>query len=84
MIKGNTLLSWREKLGLTQQALADYLTISRSLVNLTERDERELLTQALLELTQLIRNYEAATPAHVSPEHAQQARQQRLEIRSKE
>ncbi|MES2730457.1 MAG: helix-turn-helix transcriptional regulator [Bacteroidota bacterium] len=78
-MKRNTLLNWREKLGLSQQALADYLMISRGLVNLVERGERELPTQALLELSQLISNHAVATPANLSPERTLQERRKCLE-----
>jgi transcriptional regulator with XRE-family HTH domain len=76
----NAITICREKLGITQQALAAYLQVSRSLLNMAERGQRALPTQAFLQLTQLISHYEAATPAPLSPERSQQEKQQRLKL----
>lgn len=74
----NTISLCREKLGLSQPALADYLQVSRSLLNMAERGERELPTPAFFRLTQLMRFYDAASPAEVPPERTQEAKQKNL------
>ena len=49
----NEIIRWRKALGLSQQALADYLGISRSLLASAETGQRTLPTSALVELVKL-------------------------------
>jgi transcriptional regulator with XRE-family HTH domain len=53
----------REKMSITQQALADYLLIHRSILNMAERGERSLPASMRLELALLLQgleNFESA------------------------
>lgn len=77
------MASWREKLAITQQALADYFKISRSLLSLVEIGMRELPTQALLAFNQLVSNYEAADSTQLKAAYAQQKRPFILEMLEK-
>ena len=49
----NSILRLRKKCGLSQQAVADYIGVSRSLVNLAEKGLRELPKAALIKLGEL-------------------------------
>jgi hypothetical protein len=46
-MKPHEFQQWREKLGLSQQALADNIGVSRGLVNLVERGERQCYRQQI-------------------------------------
>lgn len=76
MTKSNHIAIWREKVGITQQALADYLQVGRSLLSMVELGERELPLPAFTTLTQLMSMYDAIsatrTPPPISPEHQQE------------
>jgi transcriptional regulator with XRE-family HTH domain len=78
-MKQNKLKQWREQLGLTQQDLADYLGVSRSLVHLAERGERKLPLDAFKLFTQLVSTFEkvkaAPLPVHTSPGSRQKSLQ---------
>lgn len=49
----NSILRLRKKSGLSQQAVADYIGVSRSLVNLAEKGLRELPQKARIKLEEL-------------------------------
>jgi transcriptional regulator with XRE-family HTH domain len=56
----NQIAQWRQKMGLGQQELADYLMVSRSLIALAEQSERSLPSKALLALDALYRRFTEA------------------------
>lgn len=58
----NVLTVWREKLAITQQALAEYFGISRSHLSMIELGERELPTSAVVDFYQLVSHYEETPP----------------------
>lgn len=59
MKEKNILCLLREQLGFTQQDLANYLGLSRSLVSLAESDQRQLPTEAITQLQDLARIFES-------------------------
>jgi transcriptional regulator with XRE-family HTH domain len=66
-MKQDDLQQWREQLGLSQQALADYTGVSRSLICLVEQGERTLPLSAFLLVMQLMRTYEVARLVPADP-----------------
>ncbi|NJL13031.1 MAG: helix-turn-helix transcriptional regulator [Microscillaceae bacterium] len=62
MKEKNILCLLREQLGFTQQDLANYLGLSRSLVSLAESDQRQLPGEAVSQLQDLAQIFESSPP----------------------
>ncbi|NJL13364.1 MAG: helix-turn-helix domain-containing protein, partial [Microscillaceae bacterium] len=67
-------LPWRKKLGLSQEEMANYLQISRSLLSMVETGRRALPTPAHLRLAELILQYEKPGDAPKRPREENEKR----------